>query len=277
MFTLVDKVEIYETPNMKLFIVDAFTDKAFKGNPAAVVLLDQERDANWMQSVAAEINLSETAFIKPLRDNYYQLKWFTPKTEINLCGHATLASAHVLWRELHRHLESDIEFETKSGRLTTSQTGDKITLNFPAIDIQQTEIETDIQSFLNTEPIAIYRGNSDLMIVINDQDALYKLNTDESLIKSIDARGVIVTTIGSNTPYDFISRFFAPSVGVLEDPVTGSAHCILAPYWAKRLHKQHMTALQASTRGGILELSISGHRVLISGKAVTTIEGKLNV
>jgi PhzF family phenazine biosynthesis protein len=257
---------------LRLLQVDAFTDTAFKGNPAAVCILDRERDAAWMQDVAKEMNLSETAFLLPHADGF-GLRWFTPLVEVALCGHATLASAHALWEE--RVLETEARFHTLSGLLTATRNGDLIELDFPAKAEEKAEAPALLLESLGVKPTYVGRNQFDYLIEVETEDELRALNPDHARLRTIPVRGVIVTSRSSDPRFDFVSRFFAPGSGVDEDPVTGSAHCALTPYWAKKLSKTEMTAYQASARGGVVHVRLAGDRVKLGGRAVTILRGEL--
>ena len=256
------------------FQVDAFTAKPFTGNPAAVCLLEKEAEADWMQAVAAEMNLSETAFVAPLT-NGFGLRWFTPATEVDLCGHATLASAHVLW-ETGRLAETDAaRFHTRSGVLTAKRGGDWIELDFPATPAESIEPPPGLSDLLGSVPKFVGRSRFDLLLELTDAEELRDLNPDFVGLSSLPVRGLIVTAKSDVPEYAFLSRFFAPAAGINEDPVTGSAHCALAPFWGERLGKSEMTAFQASTRGGVVKVKLVADRVLLRGQAVTVLRGKL--
>ena len=255
---------------MRLYHVDAFTGQAFRGNPAAVCLLDAERDAAWMQSVAAEMNLSETAFVVPRGDDF-SLRWFTPAVEVALCGHATLASAHALWEE--RRLEK-ARFHTKSGALTAARNGDWIELDFPATPARPTDPPEGLLDSLGvSDPLFVGRSNYDYLIHLRSEEDVRAVAPDQARLRRVEARGVMVTA--RSTEFDFVSRWFGPTVGVDEDPVTGSAHCALTPYWSSILAKEEMTAYQASSRGGVLRVRLAGDRVILGGQAVTVLRGEL--
>lgn len=257
---------------MRLFQIDAFTSEAFRGNPAAVCLLDRERDASWMQDVAAEMNLSETAFLLPISDGY-SLRWFTPEIEVALCGHATLASAHALWEE--QGLES-ARFHTKSGLLTAERTGDLIELDFPATLEERSEAPEGLLESLGIEaPVYVGKNKFDYLVEVASEDVVRKLAPDHAQLRRIPVRGVIVTSRATMEGADFVSRFFAPGSGIAEDPVTGSAHCCLTPYWSAKLGKEQMTAYQASPRGGFVYVQLAGDRVKLRGHAVTVLRGEL--
>jgi len=257
---------------LKLFQIDAFTSEAFRGNPAAVCLLDRERDASWMQNVAAEMNLSETAFLLPANDGY-SLRWFTPEVEVALCGHATLASAHALWEE---HGLISARFYTKSGVLTAERHGDLIELDFPATREERADAPDGLLESLGVSD-AVYVGKNkfDYLVEVASEDIVRKLDPDHAQLRRIPVRGVIVTSRATMDGADFVSRFFAPGSGVAEDPVTGSAHCCLTPYWSAKLGKETMTAYQASPRGGFVYVQLAGDRVKLRGHAVTVLRGEL--
>lgn len=257
---------------MRLLQIDAFTDAPFKGNPAAVCLLDRERDAGWMQNVAAEMNLSETAFLLP-RDGDFSLRWFTPSVEVDLCGHATLASAHALWEE--RLLEGEARFQTRSGLLTATRSGEWIELDFPVKDEQPADAPPLLLEALGAKAAYIGRNAWDYLVEVASEEELRALAPDHTRLRTLPVRGVIVTSRSSSGEFDFVSRFFAPGSGVDEDPVTGSAHCALTPYWSKKLGKTEMTAFQASRRGGVVRVRLEGDRVKLGGRAVTVLRGDL--
>ena len=261
---------------MKLVQIDAFTRQAFRGNPAAVCLLDRERDARWMQDVAAEMNLSETAFLLPAGDSGFTLRWFTPATEVALCGHATLASAHALWEEEILAPTAVAHFLTKSGLLTAQRKGDRIELDFPATLEQQSDAPAGLLESLGvSDPVYVGRNKFDYLVEVASEHMVRSLDPDHAQLRKIDVRGVIVTSRASSTDADFVSRFFAPGSGIDEDPVTGSAHCCLTPYWASRLGKHEMTAYQASPRGGFVYVRLAADRVKLAGHAVTVLRGEL--
>lgn len=257
---------------MRLLQVDAFTDSAFQGNPAAVCILDRERDAAWMQNVAKEMNLSETAFLLHHADGF-GLRWFTPAVEVALCGHATLASAHALWEE--RVLETDARFHTLSGLLTATRNGGRIELDFPAKTEEPAVVPPALIDSLGVMPVYVGRNQFDYLIEVETEAELRALNPDHARLRTIPVRGVIVTARSTDPRFDFVSRFFAPGSGVDEDPVTGSAHCALTPYWAKKLGRTEMTAYQASARGGVVHVRLAGDRVKLGGNAVTVFRGEL--
>lgn len=258
--------------------VDAFTKQPFAGNPAAVCVLPEAVDEGWMRAVAAEMNLSETAFLYPQADGY-QLRWFTPSAEVDLCGHATLASAHVLWSEGYLAASEEARFHTKSGLLTATQTEGWITLNFPAQPLAPTSATPELsKSLRGLQPEFIAYGgtaDSNFLVELPSEDYVRSLQPDFSLMRLLPAQGVIVTASADDPEVDFVSRYFAPAIGISEDPVTGSAHCSLAPYWQQKLGKLDFLARQVSPRGGILKVQLRGDRVLISGQAVTVLKGTL--
>ena len=254
--------------------VDAFTNQAFTGNPAAVCILPDRRDDQWMQQVAMEMNLSETAFLEP-QDDGYRLRWFTPAAEVDLCGHATLASAHVLWESGLLGLEEEARFYTRSGLLTARRQEEWVELNFPAEPAQSVPAPPALIEALDIAPDYVGKNRFDYLIEVDKEAAVRGLQPNLSLLKTVDCRGVIVTSGAETSPYDFVSRFFAPRVGIDEDPVTGSAHCCLGPYWAEKLGKPTLTAYQASFRGGLVRVRLNGERVILGGQAVTVLRAKL--
>lgn len=253
--------------------VDAFADRPFTGNPAAVCILDGPRDERWMRDVAMEMNLSETAFLHPAEDGW-NLRWFTPAVEVALCGHATLASAHVLWQEGHLPADAQARFHTLSGLLTADRDGEWITLDFPAKPEQAAPAPEGMEQALGVRPVYTGRSHFDWLVEVESEEVVRGLAPDLGLLANVEARGVIVTARGSGG-HDFVSRFFAPRAGVPEDPVTGSAHCVLAPFWARRLGRDALTGFQASRRGGVVKVRAAGDRVLLSGQAVTVLRGEL--
>jgi predicted PhzF superfamily epimerase YddE/YHI9 len=267
-------------PAMRLFQVDAFAERAFGGNPAGVCLVEGSVDAEWMQSVAAEMNLSETAFLLRQDDGVYGLRWFTPEIEVDLCGHATLASAHILWEEKIEGLEP-IGFSTRSGLLTAGPVGDGlIQLDFPAdppdVAYVGGPFSDGLAEVLGAPVVGVHRGRFDLLAELGDAEAVRALTPDFRALAGYDARGVIVTAAGDGLDgADFVSRCFYPGAGIDEDPVTGSAHCTLAPFWCTRLGRQSLVGWQASARGGRVGVELVGGRVLLTGRAVTVVRGEL--
>jgi PhzF family phenazine biosynthesis protein len=260
------KVPIYQ--------VDAFTNQLFHGNPAAVCFLSTAQPNAWMQSVAQEMNLSETAFLLPEADGY-RLRWFTPAVEVDLCGHATLASAHVLWENGLVNLSQPIVFFSRSGVLTAQQKQGWIELDFPVKRLELVTVPEELGRALGVEPVFVGKNQFDYLVEVENEEILRNLQPDYARIRSLPVRGVIVTCRAATPGFDFMSRFFAPRVGVNEDPVTGSSHCCLVPYWSEKLGKDDLLAYQASPRGGELHLSLHGDRVLISGQAVTVFKSEL--
>jgi PhzF family phenazine biosynthesis protein len=261
-----------------IFQVDAFTEEPFKGNPAGVCLLEKPAEAAWMQKVAAEMNLAETAFPLPEGDGF-RLRWFTPKVEVKLCGHATLATAHILWERGILAPDREARFQTLSGLLTARRDGDLVELDFPARPPlpEPPAWAEAVVGALGIKPAYVGMSAEDVLFEAADEATVRAIAPDFAALRSLPARGVIVTSRSSDKRFDFVSRFFAPAVGVDEDPVTGSSHTVLVPYWAKKLGKTSLTAYQASARGGILHLRHEGARVKIAGHAVTVIAGDLLV
>jgi len=254
--------------------VDAFTDRPFTGNPAAVCVLPGPRDEAWMQHVAREMNLSETAFLYREGDGF-RLRWFTPAVEVDLCGHATLASAHVLWEEGHLAPEEPARFYTRSGLLTAERKGDWIELDFPAEPEEAATAPPELIQALGVTPKYVGRNRFDFLIEVESEEIVRNLAPDFGLLRTVPMRGVMVTSRADSAPYDFVSRFFAPGAGVDEDPVTGSAHCCLGPFWQERLGKDEFVAYQASPRGGVVRVRVVGERVYLAGQAVTVLRGEL--
>jgi PhzF family phenazine biosynthesis protein len=263
----------------RLTVVDAFTDRPFAGNPAAVCITTGPVDDRWMRDLAREMNLSETAFLHPLdgRDDRYSLRWLTPSVEVDLCGHATLASAHVLWQEGHAPSDGPLEFLTRSGPLSASRNGPEIELDFPALTVTTTDAPDGLAAALGTEVMTVSTTGMDLLVEVGGEAAVRGLSPDLSALARLPVRGVIVTSLASSPGFDFVSRFFAPQSGVPEDPVTGSAHCALAPFWGDRLGKAEMIGYQASPRGGTVRVSRHQGRVKLGGRAVTVWRGELVV
>ncbi|GAB4352369.1 MAG: PhzF family phenazine biosynthesis protein [Immundisolibacter sp.] len=259
-----------------LYIVDAFTDRPFAGNPAAVCLPDTPRDAAWMQALAGEMNLSETAFLHPRADGDWDLRWFTPAVEVDLCGHATLASAHVLWHE-RRHAGPSLRFHTRSGWLTATRHGRDLTLDLPADPPQPEAAPTGLATALGVWPQWTGRWSEGHVAVLEHAAQVRQLTPDIGALTAAGIQRLIVTAPGDRPGQDFVSRFFAPGVGVPEDPVTGSAHCVLAPYWCARFGRTRLTGFQASRRGGVVGVELAGDRVRLTGQAVTVHSGTLHV
>lgn len=258
--------------SVRVVQVDAFTSVPFAGNPAAVCVLAAPEDEQWMRDVAMEMNLSETAFLHPEAGGY-RLRWLTPAVEVDLCGHATLASAHVLWEDGHLPAGEPARFHTRSGLLTCEKDGDWISMDFPAKREQAVAAPPEMSLALGTQPVYVGRNQFDYLVEVQDEATLRALQPNHYLLRQMPVRGVIATARGAQ--YDFVSRFFAPGSGVDEDPVTGSAHTALAPYWGSRLGKTEMTGFQASARGGVVKVRLEGDRVILSGQAVTVLRGEL--
>ncbi|WP_319508690.1 PhzF family phenazine biosynthesis protein [uncultured Methanolobus sp.] len=258
----------------KIYQIDAFTDKPFHGNPAGVCILEEPADDKWMQNVAKEMNLSETAFLYPENDGY-NLRWFAPDAEVDLCGHATLASAHVLWEKGYTRKDEILKFFTKSGLLTAKIKEKWIELDFPTLHEEVSEAPTGLIEALGIEPKYVGRNVFDYIVEVVSEEEVRSIVPDLAKLSNVTTRGVIVTALADSEDYDYISRLFAPSIGIPEDPVTGSAHCCLGPYWMKKLGKSSFNAYQASARGGFLKVQVKGERVLLSGKAVTVLEGEI--
>jgi PhzF family phenazine biosynthesis protein len=254
--------------------VDAFTSRPFAGNPAAVCVLPAARDAVWMQNVATEMNLSETAFLLRQADGF-NLRWFTPSVEVALCGHATLASAHVLWEAGHLKPGEQARFHTLSGLLTADKRGEWIEMDFPVKADEPAEPPARLCEALGVELKYVGRNKFDYIVELESEAVVRAIKPNHSLLGEISVRGVIVTARSANNGFDFVSRFFAPGSGINEDPVTGSSHCCLGPFWAKRLGKNELLAYQASARGGVVRIRLNGDRVLLGGQAVTVLRGEL--
>jgi PhzF family phenazine biosynthesis protein len=259
---------------MKIYQVDAFTSKPFTGNPAGVCILREPNPEGWMRDVAREMNLSETAFLVP-QNNGYSLRWFTPAVEVDLCGHATLASAHTLWETGILEPGQEARFHTRSGLLTANKAGSWIEMNFPIKPEKPAPAPPELEDALGVKARYIGVNQFDYLVEVESEAAVRELAPDISRLASLPVRGVIVTSQAGEGEYDFVSRFFAPAVGVPEDPVTGSAHSCLAPYWSQRLGKTEMTAYQASSRGGVVKVRLEGERVILAGQAVTILVGDL--
>jgi PhzF family phenazine biosynthesis protein len=259
---------------VKVYQVDAFTDKPFRGNPAAVCILAEPRDAAWMQDVAREMNLSETAFLSK-REDGFSLRWFTPAVEVKLCGHATLASAHILWEVGLLAPEEQVCFHTLSGLLTAKRRGGAIELNFPSLPPEPASAPEGVADALGAVPQYVGHNGHDYLLELASEGVVRGLAPNFGQLKALSTRGIMVTSAADSKGYDFVSRFFAPGVGINEDPVTGSAHCCLGPFWSQRLGKQEMVAYQASARGGTVRVRVAGDRVYLGGHAVTVMRGEL--
>ena len=263
-----------KTTNVPIFQVDAFTAKPFAGNPAAVCILTQPFDVQWMQNVAREMNLSETAFLLRQEDGF-QLRWFTPAVEVDLCGHATLASAHILWERENLKPNEQARFSTRSGILTAERKGDWIEMDFPAKLAELACEPEGLAKALGVQIKYLGRNQFDYLVEVEAEEIVRSIKPDFNFLKTLPIRGVIVTSLSSSPEYDFVSRFFAPRVGVNEDPVTGSAHCCLGPFWGNRLHKKELTGYQASLRGGVVKIRLMGSRLILGGQAITVLRGEL--
>jgi predicted PhzF superfamily epimerase YddE/YHI9 len=259
---------------LKIFQVDAFTQKPFAGNPAGVCILPEPREDAWMQNVAREMNLSETAFLQRRGDGF-NLRWFTPTVEVDLCGHATLASAHTLWEQGIIRPEDQARFHTRSGLLTARRQGEWIELDFPSLPDKRSKIPPGLPKALGAKPKYFGRSRFDYIVEVSSESTVRKMKPDFTRLSILPIRGLIVTAKATTQPYDFVSRFFAPRAGVNEDPVTGSAHCVLGPFWRDRLGKNELLAYQASARGGIIRVRVGDKRVYIGGNAVTVLEAEL--
>ncbi len=259
---------------MAISQVDAFTSRPFGGNPAGVCVLPEDRDDAWMRNVAQEMNLAETAFLRRLPDGW-NLRWFTPAVEIDLCGHATLASAHVLWETRELAAGETARFHTRSGLLTAVQRGDWIELDFPATPDEPVEAPDGLAESLHVTPLYVGRSRFDYLVEVDSEDTVRDLRPDFARLKELGGRGVIVTSRAASPDWDFVSRFFAPAAGIDEDPVTGSAHCCLGPFWSRRLNKTSFRARQISPRGGELKVDLEGNRVRLGGQAVTVLRAEL--
>jgi PhzF family phenazine biosynthesis protein len=259
---------------LPLFHVDAFTDRPFGGNPAAVCLLSEPKDDGWLQAVAREVNLSETAFLTKAAAGF-GLRWFTPKVEVALCGHATLASAHVLWQEGLARPDETIRFHTLSGVLAATRTGNEIELDFPLTPEEAAPAPEGLTAALGVPFRYVGKNRFDYLVEVASEEELRGLVPDFRLLAGLPVRGVIVTSRSSDPRFDFVSRFFAPAAGVDEDPATGSAHCCLGAFWRKRLGKREFLAYQASARGGVVRVRVTAERAFLAGQAVTISKGEL--
>lgn len=261
--------------SLTLYQVDAFAQQAFAGNPAAVCIREQPRSSTWMQQVAAEMNLSETAFLEPAEDGSYHLRWFTPAVEVDLCGHATLASAHILWETGRLGADETARFQTRSGLLTAERAASGIVLNFPATPAGKIEASDALLEALGIESSEVHHNGFDYLVQVASEADVRAATPDFSRLQAVTERGVILTAEADAPDIDFVSRFFAPAAGIDEDPVTGSAHCTLGPYWAGRLGKTKLHGFQASARGGHVGVEVVGDRVLLTGHALTVMKIEL--
>jgi PhzF family phenazine biosynthesis protein len=257
-------------------VVDAFTDHPFGGNPAAVCLLPEAKSDRWMHDVAQEMNLSETAFLHRQADGF-QLRWFTPTIEVDLCGHATLASAHVLWEAGYLKAEQPARFDTRSGLLSAKRKGEWIELDFPAEPPEQTSPPNELLLTLGVTAKYVGKNRFDYLIEVDAEDTVREMRPDFQALARLAVRGIIVTSRSTSPHYDFVSRFFAPAAGIDEDPATGSSHCCLGPFWKARLGKEELVGYQASRRGGVVRVRVAEPRVFLGGRAVTVLRGELAV
>jgi PhzF family phenazine biosynthesis protein len=258
-----------------IYQVDAFADRPFSGNPAGVCILERAAPEKWMQAVASEMNVAETAFLVRRDDGSYDLRWFTPTVEVDLCGHATLASAHILWDERIMPAAERARFHTKSGELAAWREGDLIRMDFPGEPASADEAPAALTAALNVPLSFAGKNRMDWLVEVADEATVRAVRPEMRALTTLGVRGVIVTARSATAGRDFVSRFFAPAAGVDEDPVTGSAHCALAPYWAGKLGKDEVTGYQASARGGTVLCTVKGDRVFLGGRAVTVLRAKL--
>ncbi len=262
--------------SLRIVQIDAFSSRPFGGNPAAVCLLSDYPNDDWLAAVAREMNLSETAFLRRRKEGF-DLRWFTPEVEVELCGHATLASAHFLWQEGVLESEEPARFKTLSGWLSAQQRQGWIEMDFPAEPPEIVADAPDVLRCLGIEARYLGKNRFDYIVEVESETVLRAMRPDFRLMADVTDRGVMVTAVADETGFDFVSRFFAPAVGIDEDPVTGSAHCCLAPYWAERLGRQELVGYQASRRGGIVRTRVQGARVFLAGQAVTVLTGQLEL
>lgn len=261
---------------ISIYQVDAFTNKPFLGNPAAVCILTTPGGEKWMQNVGREMNLSETAFLYKI-ENGFNLRWFTPSVEVDLCGHATLASAHILWEKGYLRTDQQARFHTKSGLLTACKKNDWIELNFPAEPPEEVVAPNNLINALGVTPLFVGKNRFDYIVEVESEQVVRNIQPDFTSLKKLGVRGTIVTSRAESNKYDFVSRFFAPGAGIDEDPVTGSAHCCLGPYWREKQNKNEFMAYQASERGGFVKIRFDNDRVILGGQAVTVLSGELRV
>lgn len=259
---------------MRLLQVDAFTGKAFAGNPAAVCILDEPREATWMQDVAREMNLSETAFVEATGEGF-GLRWFTPAVEVDLCGHATLASAHVLWEEKEVRSDEHIVFHTRSGALTCHRRRDRIDMDFPPRPVEQADAPAGLIEAVGVKPVSVWHGELGYLLELGTEAQVRDASPDFKRLGAIPDAWTCITAPAETGGFDFVSRFFGPQAGIDEDPVTGSAHCALADFWSKRSGRTDFRAYQCSARGGVVFVRIESERVHIGGQAVTVLRGDL--
>jgi len=262
--------------NLKIYQIDAFTDQPFRGNPAAVCLLPEPGEEAWMASVAREMNLSVTAFLHQVEDGF-NLRWFTPAVEVSLCGHATLASAHILYETGLIAEGEEARFHTASGLLTAKKVGEEIELNFPSTPPNEISEPPELMEALGVTPDFVGKSRFDYLVRVGGEAEVRGATPDFLRLNGLGERGVMLTSESETEEFDFISRYFAPGAGIDEDPVTGSAHCCLGPYWGEVLGKDEMIAYQASARGGVVRVRVETERVYLGGKAVTVMGGELMV
>jgi PhzF family phenazine biosynthesis protein len=258
--------------SIPIFQVDAFTDRPFAGNPAAVCILPEPRDDAWLQAVAGEMNLSETAFLTKEADGF-RLRWFTPKVEVALCGHATLASAHVLWQEGLAKRDETIRFHTLSGLLTASRKGEEIELDFPLEPADPIDPPANLAKALGVPLKYVGKNRFDFLVEVDSETTVRSMTPDFKLLATVTSRGVIATSRSSDPRFDFVSRFFAPAAGIDEDPVTGSAHCCLGAYWRNQMGKSEFLAYQASAQDSVVRVRVDEKRAYLGGKAVSVMKG----
>jgi PhzF family phenazine biosynthesis protein len=256
--------------------VDAFTDRPLSGNPAAVCILPAWEEDSWLHAVAREMNLSETAFLVP-QPGHFDLRWLTPKVEVDLCGHATLASAHVLWQQGRARPGEEIRFSTRSGILKAALRGQDIELDFPLKPEQPAPAPPGLLEALGASARYVGKNDCDYLVEVESESVLRSMSPDFKRLATVEARGIIVTSRSAEPQFDFVSRFFAPASGVDEDPVTGSAHCCLGDFWRKRLGKSDFVAYQASARGGVVKVRVTKDRAFLGGRAVLVAKGELLV
>jgi PhzF family phenazine biosynthesis protein len=260
---------------VKIFTVDSFTGKAFAGNPAAVCLLEAPAEVPWMSDVAAEMNLSETAFVSPRSDGGFDLRWFTPSVEVDLCGHATLASAHILWETDRIPADMEVRFHTRSGWLTCHRRSDRIEMDFPLRPVKEVDPPDGLLEALGVDAVAVFESAVSYLIELGSEDEVRACTPDFVRMNAIPDSWTCITSVAATPGFDFVSRFFAPAGGIDEDPVTGSSHCALADYWSKRSGRTDFRAFQCSKRGGVVFARIEGDRVMLGGQAVTVLRGEL--
>lgn len=261
---------------MIIYQVDAFTSTPFSGNPAGVVPLQESYSDPLLLSIAWEINCSETAYYTKMKDGAFSLRWFTPVAEVELCGHATIATAHILWETGEVMHRAPITFRTLSGELLARWHDDWIIIDFPAE--RETAVETPplLTRALGVQPLYVGKNRFDYLVELESEEAVRACQPDSILLRQLPCRGVCITSRSSSGEFDFLSRFFAPSLNIIEDPVTGSAHCCLGPYWQRKLGKDSLIAFQASPRGGVVKMTMQGDRVLLGGQAVTVLRGEMD-